>query len=186
MTPFRLPIQPPYAVMDAELVHELPRGGEWQYEPKWEGFRRLAFRAGGRIELVEEMTVRRPGGAIERLREHGKQRGVYRVPRPRHGMAMSMATCAGTSSRTMTYAPPTSPTVRVARSAWPYGSTVTLAQSSMAFFLTSAQPPSSLAMQYMSRLGWLRSRLTMRKSFSRASALANGVWSPFTYAPGSS
>ena len=38
----------------------------------------------GRLELVEEMTVRRPGGAIERIRVHGKQRGAYRVPRPRH------------------------------------------------------------------------------------------------------
>lgn len=46
-----LPIEPPYPVMDAELVHELPRGGEWQYEPKWDGFRCLAFRSGPRVEL---------------------------------------------------------------------------------------------------------------------------------------
>ena len=51
MKNFRLPIEPPYAVMDAELVHELPEGGEWQYEPKWDGFRCLAFRDGERIEL---------------------------------------------------------------------------------------------------------------------------------------
>jgi ATP-dependent DNA ligase len=37
--------------MDAELVRELPRSGEWQYEPKWDGFRCLAFRDGDRVEL---------------------------------------------------------------------------------------------------------------------------------------
>ena len=51
MRSLKLPIEPPYPVMDAELVHELPRGGEWQYEPKWDGFRCLAFRGGDRIEL---------------------------------------------------------------------------------------------------------------------------------------
>ncbi len=51
MTPLRLPIEPPYAVMDADLVHELPRGAEWQYEPKWDGFRCLAFRSGAAVEL---------------------------------------------------------------------------------------------------------------------------------------
>jgi ATP-dependent DNA ligase len=51
MTPFRLPIVPPYPVMDAELVREPPRGGGWQYEPKWDGFRCLAFRSGRSVEL---------------------------------------------------------------------------------------------------------------------------------------
>ena len=46
-----LPIHPPYPVMDAELVRKLPRGPEWQYEPKWDGFRCLAFREGERVEL---------------------------------------------------------------------------------------------------------------------------------------
>ena len=36
------------------------------------------------LAAVTEMTVRRPGGAIERIRVHGKQRGSYQVPRPRH------------------------------------------------------------------------------------------------------
>ncbi len=47
----RLPIEPPYPVMDAELVHELPKGPGWQYEPKWDGFRCLAFRSGEHVEL---------------------------------------------------------------------------------------------------------------------------------------
>ena len=46
-----LPIKPPYPVMEAELVRELPRGREWQYEPKWDGFRCLAFRDGATVEL---------------------------------------------------------------------------------------------------------------------------------------
>jgi ATP-dependent DNA ligase len=37
--------------MEAELVRELPVGDEWQYEPKWDGFRCLAFRDGARVEL---------------------------------------------------------------------------------------------------------------------------------------
>jgi len=37
--------------MEALLVADLPRGPEWQYEPKWDGFRCLAFRDGATIEL---------------------------------------------------------------------------------------------------------------------------------------
>jgi ATP-dependent DNA ligase len=39
------------APMEALLVSELPRGSEWQYEPKWDGFRCLAFMDGATIEL---------------------------------------------------------------------------------------------------------------------------------------
>ena len=46
-----LPIEPPYPPMSALLVGEIPSGPEWQYEPKWDGFRCLAFRDGTRIEL---------------------------------------------------------------------------------------------------------------------------------------
>ena len=37
--------------MEARLVDELPEGAGWQFEPKWDGFRCLAFRAGEEIEL---------------------------------------------------------------------------------------------------------------------------------------
>jgi len=37
--------------MEARLVEELPEGPEWAYEPKWDGFRCLAFRDGTAIEL---------------------------------------------------------------------------------------------------------------------------------------
>jgi ATP-dependent DNA ligase len=47
----KLPVEPPFAPMEAELVRELPRGSGWQYEPKWDGFRCLAFRDGGEVYL---------------------------------------------------------------------------------------------------------------------------------------
>ena len=37
--------------MEAQLVGELPLGPEWQYEPKWDGFRCLAFRDGDKVDL---------------------------------------------------------------------------------------------------------------------------------------
>jgi len=40
-----------YAPMEARVVGELPIGPQWQYEPKWDGFRCLAFRDGSRVEL---------------------------------------------------------------------------------------------------------------------------------------
>jgi ATP-dependent DNA ligase len=44
-------LRPPYPPMEARLVEELPEGPEWAYEPKWDGFRCLAFRDGTAIEL---------------------------------------------------------------------------------------------------------------------------------------
>jgi ATP-dependent DNA ligase len=37
--------------MEAELVHELPAGGGWAYEPKWDGFRGVLENAGGELRL---------------------------------------------------------------------------------------------------------------------------------------
>jgi ATP-dependent DNA ligase len=47
----RLPIKTPFAPMEALLVNEFPAGKEWGYEPKWDGFRCLAFRDGKEVEL---------------------------------------------------------------------------------------------------------------------------------------
>jgi ATP-dependent DNA ligase len=47
--PLELPLS--FAPMEARLVDEIPVGPEWQYEPKWDGFRCLAHREGDRIEL---------------------------------------------------------------------------------------------------------------------------------------
>ena len=46
---FALPIS--YAPMDARLADSIPTGPQWQYEPKWDGFRCLAFRDGSDIAL---------------------------------------------------------------------------------------------------------------------------------------
>jgi ATP-dependent DNA ligase len=37
--------------MEARAVATIPRGEEWQYEPKWDGFRCLAFRDGNELYL---------------------------------------------------------------------------------------------------------------------------------------
>jgi ATP-dependent DNA ligase len=37
--------------MEALSVDAIPEGEEWQYEPKWDGFRCLAFRDDDEIEL---------------------------------------------------------------------------------------------------------------------------------------
>ncbi|HEX9938421.1 MAG TPA: ATP-dependent DNA ligase [Longimicrobium sp.] len=46
-----LPIPLSYAPMEAESQAEIPSGEGWQYEPKWDGFRCLAFRDGDDVEL---------------------------------------------------------------------------------------------------------------------------------------
>lgn len=47
----KLPISPPFLPMEAKSVAEIPTGSGWQYEPKWDGFRCLAFCDGRSIEL---------------------------------------------------------------------------------------------------------------------------------------
>src|ERR1700761_5608960 len=37
--------------MEAKLVAELPTTGQWQFEPKWDGFRCLFFRKGADVRL---------------------------------------------------------------------------------------------------------------------------------------
>src|SRR6185295_4716560 len=44
-------IKPPLPPMEARSVDEIPLGDEWQYEPKWDGFRCLAFRDGKDVYL---------------------------------------------------------------------------------------------------------------------------------------
>src|SRR2546425_10986854 len=46
-----LKIKQPLAPMEAQSVAEIPAGPEWQYEPKWDGFRCLVFRDGRNVEL---------------------------------------------------------------------------------------------------------------------------------------
>src|SRR4051794_13063718 len=37
--------------MEAEVTEELPAGRGWQFEPKYDGFRCLAFRRGSTVDL---------------------------------------------------------------------------------------------------------------------------------------
>src|SRR5437868_14069358 len=49
VTGFPLPLDLP--PMEARLVDDLPEEAGWQFEPKWDGFRCLAFRAGDEVDL---------------------------------------------------------------------------------------------------------------------------------------
>ena len=44
-------LRPPLLPMEAKSVDAIPTGPGWQYEPKWDGFRCLAFRRGNDINL---------------------------------------------------------------------------------------------------------------------------------------
>ncbi len=46
-----LPISIPFEPMEAKIAGELPVGDAWEYEPKWDGFRCIAFRSGEKVEL---------------------------------------------------------------------------------------------------------------------------------------
>jgi ATP-dependent DNA ligase len=46
-----LPIHPPFPPMEARNAANLPESGGWIYEPKWDGFRGLAFRKGQEVLL---------------------------------------------------------------------------------------------------------------------------------------
>ncbi len=46
-----LPIRPPFPPMEAESQARIPSGPGWLYEPKWDGFRCLAFRKGDQVLL---------------------------------------------------------------------------------------------------------------------------------------
>lgn len=46
-----LALHPPFPPMEAVSVDTIPQGPEWQYEPKWDGFRCLVFRDGDHVEL---------------------------------------------------------------------------------------------------------------------------------------
>jgi ATP-dependent DNA ligase len=46
-----LSLRRPFPPMEALSVDEIPEGKNWQYEPKWDGFRCLIFRDGEKVEL---------------------------------------------------------------------------------------------------------------------------------------
>ena len=49
-----LPLPLDFPPMEAGTAREIPTGPEWEYEPKWDGFRCLAFRDGGQIDIMSK------------------------------------------------------------------------------------------------------------------------------------
>jgi len=65
--------------MLALLVGDIPEGPHWQYEPKWDGFRCLAFKDGDQVELQSkagQSLTRYFPELVERLRATSAPRGV--------------------------------------------------------------------------------------------------------------
>jgi ATP-dependent DNA ligase len=75
----RFPIAPPIEPMLAKLADELPPGGAFIYEPKWDGFRAIVFRGASEVfiqsrdlrpfdryfpELSEALLARLPPGCV--------------------------------------------------------------------------------------------------------------------------
>lgn len=46
-----LPVNPPIAPMLSKVQEEIPSGDGWLYEPKWDGFRAIAFRDGDELHI---------------------------------------------------------------------------------------------------------------------------------------
>jgi ATP-dependent DNA ligase len=44
-----LPVNPPILLMLSKRIAEIPAGGAWIFEPKWDGLRTLVFRDGDEI-----------------------------------------------------------------------------------------------------------------------------------------
>jgi hypothetical protein len=72
-----LPIQPPFPPMEAKSVSAIPAGQGWQFEPKWDGFRCLAFRSGDTVAL--QSKAGQPLGRYfpELVEAFGKALGIY-------------------------------------------------------------------------------------------------------------
>ena len=49
-----LPLPLDLAPMEADTAKEIPQGAEWEYEPKWDGFRCVAFRDGDQVDIVSK------------------------------------------------------------------------------------------------------------------------------------
>jgi ATP-dependent DNA ligase len=50
-TDMDLPIAPGFAPMEANTAAKIPKGEQWQYEPKYDGFRALCFRDGDEVDI---------------------------------------------------------------------------------------------------------------------------------------
>lgn len=75
--------------MEAKTARTLPEGPGWWYEPKWDGFRCLAFRAGDRIELLAKS-----GKSLNRFFPEVVER-LRAVPAQRFGLDGELLVAAG-------------------------------------------------------------------------------------------
>src|SRR5512134_4002913 len=64
----KLPFEPPLAPMLAKAVDDLPRGDDWLFEPKWDGFRTLVFRDGEEL-LLQSRDLKPMNRYFPELRE---------------------------------------------------------------------------------------------------------------------
>src|SRR5712664_1940239 len=79
MKSVNLPVNPPVLPMLSKRIGDLPVGGTWIFEPKWDGFRALVFRDGDEIliqsrdekslnryfpELVEHLRAQLPARCV--------------------------------------------------------------------------------------------------------------------------
>ncbi|MCA1726739.1 MAG: ATP-dependent DNA ligase [Actinobacteria bacterium] len=53
----KLPFPPPIAPMEAKTAADVPVGDQWAYEPKWDGFRAIAFRDGAEVEITSRKQL---------------------------------------------------------------------------------------------------------------------------------
>lgn len=51
-----LPLHLTFAPMEADFAKAIPTGGEWQYEPKWDGFRCLSFRDEQAVDIMSKAS----------------------------------------------------------------------------------------------------------------------------------
>jgi ATP-dependent DNA ligase len=74
-----LPLKVPFLPMEALSADRIPEGDNWQYEPKWDGFRCIAFRDGSKIQLQSKAgqpLERYFPDVVEELRRIGAKKFV--------------------------------------------------------------------------------------------------------------
>src|SRR5207253_4206254 len=52
-----LALGPPLEPMLAKAAADIPRGGSWVYEPKWDGFRAIIFRDGDSVRISSRNSL---------------------------------------------------------------------------------------------------------------------------------
>ena len=80
-----LPVRPPVAPMLSKAQDDIPAGGGWRYEPKWDGFRAIVFKDGDDVRIAsrDHRPLNRYFPEVEEaLRAMQPRCAVAMVPRP--------------------------------------------------------------------------------------------------------